>query len=347
IPIVVQREYRAGDPSVGLFGKGQHDIYSMTLHSNPHSYTEVDLVLGNGARVHFEATNPSAPLASRIWEHTESPTEWQHAKVAYVATSDHWLVTRKDGVQYEFSGHWGSYLLAIRDPRGNQLTIDRVYTPPPLGDWARYSRWPLAITAPNGRRVEFTVDTTTFGEEVITQALDVATGRTVSYSYDGSKRLTSVTDTGSGVTTYTYDGTSQRIATITDPKSITWLTNTYDGNGRVTQQTFADSTTYQFAYTLDGGGKVTQTDVTDPRGHVERLTFNGAGHVLTATRAYGTGLAQTTTYTRDATTHRPTRITDALGRHTDFTYDSAGNVLTVTRLAGTGNAVTTTATYTT
>jgi RHS repeat-associated protein len=346
IPIVLQRQHRSGDTSVGLFGMGQHDLYSMTLTSNPPSYTVVDLILGNGARVHFEATNPGDPLGSRIFEHTNSPTDWQKARVTYLSANDHWLVTRKDGVQYEFSGHWGSYLLAIRDPRGNQLTIDRVYTPPPLGDWARYSRWPLRITAPNGRRIEFTVDTTTTGQEVITQALDVATGRTVSYTYDGSKRLTLVTDAAGGMTSYTYDGTSQRIATITDPKSLTWLTNTYDGNGRVTQQTNADSTTYQFAYTLDGNGKVTQTDVTDPRGNVERLTFNGAGHVLTATRAYGTALAQTTTYTRDSTTNLPTRITAALGRNTDFTYDSSGNVLTVTRLAGTGNAVTTTATYT-
>jgi YD repeat-containing protein len=40
------------------------------------------------------------------------------------------------------------------------------------------------------------------GQEVITQALDVMTGRTVTYSYDGSKRLTSVTDAASGVTAY-------------------------------------------------------------------------------------------------------------------------------------------------
>jgi RHS repeat-associated protein len=347
MPIVLQRQHRSGDTSVGLFGMGQHDIYSMMLTSNPPSYTVVDLILGNGARVHFDATNPSDPLGSRIFEHTNSPTDWQKARVTYLSANDHWLLTRKDGIQYEFSGHFGTYLLAIRDPRGNQLTIDRVYTPPAPGDWARYSRWPVRITAPNGRRIEFTVDTTTTGQEVITQALDVATGRTVSYTYDGSKRLTSVTDAGGGVTSYTYDGTSQRIATITDPRSLTWLTNTYDGNGRVTQQTNADSTTYQFAYTLDGNGKVTQTDVTDPRGNVERLTFNSAGHVLTSTRAYGTALAQTTTYTRNATTNLPTRITDALGRNTDFTYDSSGNVLTVTRLAGTGNAVTTTATYTT
>jgi RHS repeat-associated protein len=256
------------------------------------------------------------------------------------------VLTRRDGTAYEFAGHSGGPLLAIRDARGNQLTIERQWSPPIPGSNVSASRWPLRIISPNGRIVEFTVNTAVVGEELITQARDVATGRTVTYAYDASKRLISVTDPAGGITAYTYDGTSQRIATITDARGIGWLTNTYDASGRVTLQTFADSTTWQYAYTVDGGGKVTQADVTDPRGNVERLTFNSAGHVLTSTRAYGTALAQTTTYTRDATTHLPTRITDALGRNTDFTYDSQGNPLTVTRLAGTGSAVTTTYTYT-
>src|SRR5439155_8919576 len=66
---------------------------------------------------------------------------------------------------------------------------------------------------------------------------------------------------------------------------------------------------------------------------------------LTDTQSYGTAVAQTTTYTRDATSNLVTAMTDALGRHTTFTYNSQGQVLTVTRLAGTGNAVTTTMTY--
>ena len=348
LPIVLQRQHRSGDAGIGLFGKGQADLYAMTLTADHPTYSVVTLVLGDGARIRFDVTtNPTGALDTRVWEHTTTPTAWQKAKVIYQGTAtDRWLVTRKDGTQYEFSGHGGSYLLALRDPRGNQLTIERVFWPPAPGDWGKYSRWPLRIISPNGRIMQFTTDTTTWGEERITQATDLTTGRTVSYTYDASKRLSSVTDAGSGVTEYTYDGTSQRIATIKDPRNITWLTNTYDANGRVTLQTSADSTTWQFAYTLDGSGKVTQTDATDPRGNVRRLTFNGAGRVLTSTRAYGTGIAQTTSYTRDATTHLPTRITDALGRNTDFTYDSKGNVLTVTRLAGTGNAVTTTYTYT-
>jgi YD repeat-containing protein len=307
----------------------------------------VELVLGTGARIRFDLTNPGAAFGDKVFEHTATPTAWQKATVRYVGGSaPHWLLTRTDGMQYEFFGHAGSYLLAIRDPRGNRLTIERVFTSGGLGEWGTVSRWPVRITSPNGRIVEFTTDTTTTGEELITQATDLTTGRTVSYSYDSSKRLISVTDAGGGVTEYTYSGTTQRIATIKDPRNITWLTNTYDSNGRVTQQTFPDSTTWQYAYTVNGSNQVTQADVTDPRGNVERIAFNAGGQPTSITRAYGTSLAQTTTYTRNATTNLPTRITDALSRNTDFTYDSKGNVLTVTRLAGTSNAVTTTYTYT-
>jgi YD repeat-containing protein len=113
----------------------------------------------------------------------------------------------------------------------------------------------------------------------------------------------------------------------------------------LSRQTQAGLTTYQFAYTLDGSGKVTQTDLTDPRGNIRRVTFNADGYPLTDTRAFGTALAQTTTYERQAGTNLVTATIDALGRRTEFTYDTKGNVLTVTRLAGTAEAVTTTYTW--
>ncbi len=72
--------------------------------------------------------------------------------------------------------------------------------------------------------------------------------------------------------------------TIRDARGIVYLTNAYDTNGRITQQTQADSTIYQLAYTLDGNGKVTQTDVTDPRGNHRVVTLNSSGYALTDTK---------------------------------------------------------------
>lgn len=73
-------------------------------------------------------------------------------------------------------------------------------------------------------------------------------GRTVHYTYDAASRLATVTDTNGGVTSYTYDD-QNRMLTITDPRNITYLTNQYDGAGRVSQQTQADTGTYLFNWT--------------------------------------------------------------------------------------------------
>jgi YD repeat-containing protein len=147
-----------------------------------------------------------------------------------------------------------------------------------------------------------------------------------------------------GVTEYTYD-TADRMLTITDPRSIVFLTNQYDTNGRVVEQTLADSSTYEFDYTLDGSGNVAQVDVTNPRGSVTRTAFNAGRYSVSVTEAYGTALARTTTITRQSGTHLVTSVTDPLNRQTDFTYDSHGNPTSITRLAGTVDAVTTTMTY--
>jgi YD repeat-containing protein len=111
------------------------------------------------------------------------------------------------------------------------------------------------------------------------------------------------------------------ISTRVGPHPITYLTNQYDANNRVTLQTQADTTTYHFAYTLDGSGNVTQTDVTNPRGYVTSTAFNAASYTTSTTEAVGEDVERTTTYSRDATSNRVTSTVDALSRETDYGYD--------------------------
>jgi RHS repeat-associated protein len=170
-------------------------------------------------------------------------------------------------------------------------------------------------------------------------------GRTVSYQYDAQNRLWKVTDVNGKVTEYGYDGTSERLKTIKDPRLITFLTNEFDANGRIFKQTQADGTFYQFTYTVDGSGDVTQTDVTDPRGFLRRVTFSAAGFTTGDTRAVGQPEQQQVTYEREASTDLLLSATDALGRKTRYTYDPMGNVATITRLADTTDAVITSFTH--
>jgi YD repeat-containing protein len=169
-------------------------------------------------------------------------------------------------------------------------------------------------------------------------------GRTVSYSYDGSGRLNQVNDANGGVWNYTYD-INNNMLTIQDPRSIYYLSNQYDANNRVIQQTGPDNKNSYFSYITDQNNNVRQSAVTDPRGIIEQLTFDANGYITTDVLAQGQPEQQTVTYTRDPNTELVTAAVDPLNRETDYVYDSNGNVTSITRLAHTGNAVSTSFTY--
>src|SRR6266850_1894983 len=336
IPIVIRRQYRPGSVSPKLFGDYMSHAYMQYLVGDQTTYSYAQLVLPDGAKVRYTRVSPGTDKPGAIMEHTATPTVYYKSRLTWNTPRNGWDITFRNGTVYQFtaSGEIGPYLMGIRDRAGNQLTITRNYP----GNNVPITR----ITSPNGRWVDFTY--TTINTVLVISQMRDNLGRTVSYTYHPSSTLLkTVTDAAGGVTEYTW--ASSRIATIKDPRNIVWLTNEYNAQGRVTKQTQADTTFHQFAYTVDGQGKVTQTDVTDPKGNVRRVTFNANGYALTDTQAYGTAIAQTTTYTRDATSNLVNTMTDALGRQTAFTYNSQGQMLTVTRLAGTGNAVTTTVTY--
>ena len=161
-----------------------------------------------------------------------------------------------------------------------------------------------------------------------------------------------------GITQYTYDA-SHRLITITDPRSITYLSNEYSpGSGRVLKQTQADGGIWLFKYQLQGatvtgpgcpgpacpseessarvaqgyrfsGGFVVATTVVDPRGNPTTSRFTPDGFPREVTDALG----QTTRHERDAG-GRLIRTTDPLGRVTQFAYDASGNVAAITDPAG-------------
>jgi RHS repeat-associated protein len=325
MPIALTRTYRPGDNQSRAFGIGATHPYDMFLWS-VNNYHEADLILPDGGRIHFVRISPGTGFTNAVYEHTSTPSVFYKSQLFW--NGNGWDLKLKDGTVYVFADF--APLQSVRDRYGNQVSITR--SGGATGNIAR-------LTSQNGRWIQFTYDTS----DRITQATD-NTGRVTTYTYDTGGRLWKVTNPKGGVTEYTYD-TSNRMLTIKDARGIVFLTNEYNTAGRVTKQTQADATTYQFAYTLDANGKVTQTDVTDPRGNVRRVTFNSSGYMLSETFALGTSVQQQFTYEREAGSNLLSSTTDPLGHKTSFTYDSMGNALTVTRLAGTAEATTTTFTY--
>jgi YD repeat-containing protein len=69
---------------------------------------------------------------------------------------------------------------------------------------------------------------------LLTSVTDWASpARSVTFGYDASNRLHTVTDRTGKITAFGYDGTSSRLTTITDANSHTAVTMTYDGSQRV------------------------------------------------------------------------------------------------------------------
>ena len=229
-----------------------------------------------------------------VWTWTDGDSQWTETYAAYGA--DNWRIT------------------AQSDRSGNTLSF--TYT----GD--KLTR----VTTADGAYIEYSWSGNNI-TQMVTGYTDLATSTAQTltrtrYGYDGSNRLTSVTvdltpednsvsDGNVYTTTYTYHGTSKRIATIAQTDG-SLLAIQYDGSGRVTQltQTVAggDTRVTGFAY---GAGT---TSVTDPRGQVTKLYYDAAGQ-LTGVEA-------------------PVPHTGAAASAVQFAYDGAGNLVSITDAAG-------------
>jgi RHS repeat-associated protein len=334
IPLVLTRTYNQNDsePNNRDFGLGATHPYNIYLYSI-NNYQDADLILPDGARIHYVRTSAGTDFTNAVYEHTATPSRYYKSKLAWNGSlGSKWIITLKDGTKYHFAESCTSCqaatLLAIEDRNGNKVQIERMFVnafSDPAGPITQ-------ITSPSGRWIKFEYDLTNpVTSYIITKAWD-SLNRTVNYTYDTTGRLKTATDPTGGVWEYTYDG-SHRMLTVKDPRLITVVTNEYDANGRVLRQTLPGGEFHTFAYTTDGSGNITQSDVTDAQGDTRRITFNSEGYTQSDTRSFGTASAQTISHQREAGTNFATSVTDTLGRRSDFVRDTMGNVTSVTSAA--------------
>jgi YD repeat-containing protein len=108
-------------------------------------------------------------------------------------------------------------------------------------------------------------------------------GNTTQLSYDGTHRLTTVTDPAGRHLYFGYTGGSSLVTSVTSDVGLT-LTYAYDGQGRLSQITKPDLTTISFQY--DANSNISA--VLDSQGKVlESHTYDSSGRGLTASRANG------------------------------------------------------------
>ena len=331
IPIHVERAYRPADTRLRPFGIGSNHSYDVFLMGSANPWTYIDVVLEDGARIHFDRASPGTGWADAVYTHAQTPGRFYHSSIRWYPSTvlGHWRLTFPNGDVWMFAESSAATspsaagLIGVFDRFGNRIDIER----------SRSDQAVTRVSATNGRYIAFTYDSS--GRVI---GLTDNAGRAVSYTYDSLGRLATVTNPEGGVMRYTYDG-AHRMTTVTDERGVRFLTNEYDDSDRVTRQTLTDGAVYTFAYTADVQGRIVQTDVTNPRGMVRRTRFNTAGYSTTVVEAVGTALERTRhQLERTAGSHLITADTDPLGRRTETVFDAVGNVVQSIRLAGTPSA---------
>ncbi|RYF70046.1 MAG: hypothetical protein EOO22_15050, partial [Comamonadaceae bacterium] len=249
-PLVVNGTVNAAGSSIVLTaGDGAVAVYAFDAGQKVYTSTE-----GDGA---YDTISYAED--TRVYTWTDGRTN---------ATERYTRATDKDG-----NDVWR--LTASLDSAGKGFTY--TYQTAPALDGL------LAKAKPtSGDATYFVYDANRCLTAVKTGATEASATAVVSYGYDGSKRLSKVTvaldATRSYTTDYTYDGTSTRIASVTQSDGSK-LTIVYEPTGarRVTSVSDALDRETKFAYGTAGAGGLTVMTVTDPLERVTSYTRLG-GH---------------------------------------------------------------------
>lgn len=148
---------------------------------------------------------------------------------------------------------------------------------------------------------------------------------TLSFTYDRSRHLTSITDASDRQVLLTYG--DNLLTQITDPAGRNW-TYSYDAKGDMILVTDPMGETVDYSYETECHDLLT---ITSPNGGVHTFTYNDDYAVITVTdpmgsQKYGFNYAWTGSGT--------TNVTDALGNVTTYTYDELDRVTAVTDALG-------------
>ncbi len=340
MPLELGRNYRPSDLVKREFGLGTSAgfMYRLAMRDN---YAKMQLVLPNGTPLVF--TQASGSGAYGTWRYNG-----RHAFSGALLAS-------------ESAGGW-KYRLTLRD--GSQMTFEQ-YSPNRIKTWQdrfgnvteyQYDAGQVSrILSPNGRTIDLSYDT----QNRIVAAVDPL-GSTWAYEYNAQGSLARVTYPDGTFRRYEYksygpaDFRQQALTAIHDQRGNRLIYNEFEEletglgylqtTGRVVRQTLADGAVYTLQYDHIDGNTV-GTLVTHPDGSQRRVTFAGGMYPVTDTLGYGTPLAQTFRFERDAA-GRTTASIAPNGRRTEYGFNADGLPTQETRFAGTDGARTTRRTYT-
>jgi RHS repeat-associated protein len=283
----------AQQSSPGVFGFGWTGPYAAhVVVSEEEGQTVASVYQDDGSVVRFlrsgEAWTASNPLV----------------QATFAAEGSNYLYTLPDQTVLRFDS--SGLLSSMSDRNGNNLTMNR------SGERLE------SVTDPAGRKLTFAYN----GEGRVESVKDPL-GNTVKYAYEGGN-LASVTEPGetSPRWQFKYDG-SHRLTSVTDGRGGKTVIE-YDSENRVTSETDAEERTLGFEY------EPSRTTITNKAtGSVTVENFSADNEPLSITHGYGTANATTQEYTYDSAGNLLSS-TDGDKHTTKFGYDGAGNRTSVT-----------------
>lgn len=226
-------------------------------------------------------------------------------------------VTDVNGGTTSYTYDQSHRLLTITDPRGH-VSLTNAYD-----EAGRVTGQTDAL----GHTTQF--DYSSPGSTTVTSP----EGRQTEYVFAGSLLNAVIQGLGTSSqadSTYTYDGTTDGVTSITDPRGGTTQFQ-YDSAGNVTSLTDPLGNSHQ--YTYDNLNDL--TSVSDSANTT--LTYDQAGNLLSVSTPLNyTGKTQTWTYTRGDSTHPDdvTGVTDPDGNASKFAYNANGDLTSATDGAG-------------
>ncbi len=292
LPMEVVRTYNSQLTTAGALGYGWTGPYSDHIAFNKEAKTAT-VVQANGATALFYEK-----------EGKYTADKWIQATLA--KEGENYIYTEPDQMKMEFSS--SGRLNKVIDRHANTITLSyngkgQLET---ATESAEFISHKLTFTYNSGGQVESVKD---------------PKGRVAKYSYE-SGNLVAVYLPGQETARWKfgYDA-SHQMTSLTDGRGNTMKT-TYDESHRVVSQTdpMERKTTWEYKTLSEGS----ETAVTEPNKSVTVEKFNRYGEPSNVTRASGTGLAATTTYTYDEALNL-TSVTDPNKHTTTYGYDSHGN----------------------
>ena len=211
----LKRHYSSADLAVGMLGKGWHLNYDSQLFKDE---ARVYATLVTGHTVSFVKIDGT-------WQNEAG--ENGRFSLSYDTLHSEWhILDYKTHNTYVYNAT-GRMIYSI--DKNNQKTI------------FEYNNQRLQkITTSLGYTLRFTFD-----EDKLIQVTDDL-GRTLQYRYEGDL-LTHVVHLDQGISTYTYTKEGY-IESAIDKNGVTYLTNTYDAEGRTIFQELANGYTYEATY---------------------------------------------------------------------------------------------------